>query len=67
MIIRLGYTNFEEWKVLYNDIKELVKNRDLNYRIPVTSFDFSKRNIFCGMDGRTREHPMRIEYRNCCK
>ena len=53
--------------MLYNDIKELVKNRILNYRLPVTSFDFSKRNIFCDMDGCTREHPMRIEYRYCCQ
>ena len=63
----LSQTNFEEWKMLYNDIKELVKNRILNYRLPVTSFDFSKRNIFCDMDGCTREHPMRIEYRYCCQ
>ena len=63
----LSQTNFEEWKPKYNDIKELIKNRVLNYRIPVTCFDFSKLNIFCDMNGCKREHPMRIEYRSCCQ
>ena len=41
----LKETNFEKWILLSTFNSKRLLNRCLNYRIAVTSFDFSKKNI----------------------
>ena len=62
----LKETNFEQWFLLETFNSKRLLNRLLNYRIAITSFDFSKKNIFCDFDQCKHYHKMQMEYRQCC-
>ena len=63
----LKETSIQEWELFLTCNTECVLLRILNYRLPISSFDFSKKTVICDFEECTHHHNMNIEYRKCCE
>jgi len=52
-----------QWELFLTCNTECVLLRILNYRLPISSFDFSKKTVICDFEECTHYHNMNIEYR----
>ncbi len=61
----LKETSIQEWELFLTCNTECDLLPILNYRLPISSFDFSKKNVICDFEECTHHH--NIEYRKCCE
>ena len=57
-----------DWNLIFTSKSQYIINRLINYRLPLSSVDWSKANqTFCDLAQCHQNHKLNIEFRSCCE